>query len=53
MTVQMYPKGLETPREMPNLATALAERGYASTDIAKVLGGNWLRLFGEMWGGDA
>ena len=51
--MQMYPKGLETPREMPNLATALIRRGYAPDDVAKVLGGNWLRLFGEVWHPDA
>ena len=48
-TMQMYPKGLETPRKMINLAKALANRGYRPEDIAKLLGGNWLRLFGEVW----
>lgn len=52
-TMRMYPQGLETPREMPNLAAALAERGYAPDDIVKVMGGNWLRLFEEVWDGDA
>lgn len=52
MTTRMYPQGLATPREMPNLAAGLADRGYAQQDIAKVLGGNWLRLFEEVWDGD-
>ena len=47
--VQRYPKGLETPDEMPNLATALLRRGYAPDDISKILGGNWLRLLQEVW----
>lgn len=49
--MRMYPKGLETPRRMPNLAAALAGRGYAPDDVDKVLGGNWLRLFREVWTG--
>ena len=47
--MQLYPKGLETPDEMPNLATALLERGYKPDHIAKILGGNWLRLLTEVW----
>ena len=47
--VELYPKGLETPDEMPNIAVELMSRGYGRQDIAKVLGGNWLRLFHEVW----
>ena len=47
--VQLYPIGLETPDEMPNLATALLQRGYGADDIAKILGGNWLRVLQEVW----
>jgi len=49
--VELYPKGLETPDKMPNVAVALMGRGYAAGDVAKVLGGNWLRLFREVWPG--
>jgi membrane dipeptidase len=42
--------GLETPAKLPNVAVELARRGYAKPDIVKVLGGNWMRLFGEVWG---
>ena len=45
----LYPKGLETPDKLPVLADALSERGYKPEDIAKVLGGNWMRLFREVW----
>ena len=41
--------GLETPDKLPNVAVELARRGYGETDITKVLGGNWLRLFTEVW----
>ncbi|MCY3902994.1 MAG: dipeptidase [Caldilineaceae bacterium] len=47
--VQLYPPGLETPADMPNLAVALLERGYSQADAAKLLGGNWLRLFVDVW----
>jgi len=43
------PKGLETPDKMPALAEALHARGYKPEDITMILGGNWLRLFREVW----
>ena len=45
------PKDFETPDKFPNLATALTNRGYSPEDITKVLGGNWLRLFEQVWDG--
>lgn len=47
----VHPRDFETPDAMPNLALEMLGRGYAQADVAKVLGGNWLRLFREMWGG--
>ena len=44
-----HPKGLETPDKLPNLAEALMKRGYTAADITKILGGNFLRLFREVW----
>ena len=44
-----YPKGLETPDKLPILAEALMKRGYTPADITKILGGNFLRLFREVW----
>ena len=35
--------------EWPNVTRGLVARGYNDEDIAKVLGGNWLRLFKEVW----
>ena len=49
--VAMSPKGLETPDRLPDLAPALMNRGYRGEDIVKILGGNWMRLFGEVWQG--
>ena len=47
--VKLYPDDLESPDELPNLAAALQQRGYSDEEIAGILGGNWLRLFGEVW----
>ena len=49
--LSFQPKGLDTPAEFPNLAEALMKRGYSSTDIVKILGGNWMRIFEEVWRG--
>jgi microsomal dipeptidase-like Zn-dependent dipeptidase len=27
----------------------LMRRGYSSDDVAKILGGNWMRVFGQAW----
>jgi membrane dipeptidase len=35
--------------DLPVLATELMRRGYSNLDIAKVLGGNWMRVFGQAW----
>jgi membrane dipeptidase len=45
-----YVPDLNTPRRMERIADALAARGHTSARIEKLLGGNWLRLFGEAWG---
>ncbi len=44
-----HPYGMETPDTLGSVAAALAARGYAPADIAKVMGGNWLRLFERVW----
>jgi membrane dipeptidase len=49
--MDLYPDGLETPDKLHNLVGPLAQRGYSEADIAKLLGGNWLRLFGQVWPG--
>jgi membrane dipeptidase len=39
--------GLARERDLPNLTERLVERGWAETDVRKVLGENWLRVFRE------
>ena len=43
--------GLDTVADYPRITDALSQRGYADADIAKILGENWLRVYGEVTGG--
>ena len=45
-----YPDGIETPRDLRNLTRRLLERGYSEETTKKILGGNWVRVFREVWG---
>lgn len=45
----IHPQGMETPDKLPNLADELQRRGYDEAGTAKILGGNWLRLFRQVW----
>ena len=45
--------GLNGPLEYVNLAEALFARGYSKVDARKILGENFLQLFGEVWRQDA
>jgi len=42
--VLIYPQGIETPKTLFNLTDALLARGYKKEDIAKIWGGNWVRV---------
>jgi membrane dipeptidase len=44
-----YVPDLNTPRRMEQIADSLAARGHTSARIEKILGQNWLRLFGAVW----
>jgi len=45
-----YVEGLENPTEcFPNLCAALVRRNWSDEDIQLVLGGNILRVLGEVW----
>lgn len=58
-TKRMYPmpyeyetkvaEGFTYVSELPNVIRGLVVRGYADEDIAKLLGGNWLRVFTRVW----
>jgi membrane dipeptidase len=42
--------GLEKYSYFINFTRGLVARGYKDEDIAKIMGGNWLRVFEEIWG---
>lgn len=45
----VYADGFENLGRFPEVGTALQARGYDTTDIAKIVGGNWMRVFGQVW----
>ena len=42
-----YAQGLEASSGLPRLSEALIVRGYTPGDVQKIMGGNFLRVFGE------
>jgi membrane dipeptidase len=42
-------QGLEDEFDIPSIAPALAKRGYSASDIQKILGLNFLRVFKAVW----
>jgi membrane dipeptidase len=45
------PLGIRRIHEMPHITAAMLRRGWSEARILKLLGGNWLRLLEEVWGG--
>ncbi len=48
--VYLYVPDLNTPRRLETLASQLSRRGYTEARVSKILGGNFARLFAEVWG---
>ncbi len=44
----ILPQGLESAADLPKITAALAERGYTTEQLHKLLGGNLLRVFGAV-----
>src|ERR1700675_4173675 len=42
------PEGMDSAADLPKITQALLDRGYSAADIRKILGGNLLRVFGEV-----
>jgi len=42
------PQGMNSAADLPKITQALLDRGYSEQDIKKILGGNLLRVFGEV-----
>jgi membrane dipeptidase len=45
------PEGIRTIGEWPNLTAAMQGAGWPESRIRKVIGGNWQRVFKDVWGG--
>jgi membrane dipeptidase len=43
------PEGIRTIGEFPNLTAAMERAGWSETRIKKIMGENWVRVFGEVW----
>ncbi len=43
--IEIWPVGLENVTKFPDLTMALLKRGYTTTDVRKILGGNYMRVF--------
>ena len=44
------PEGIRTLGELPNLTAAMMRAGWTEARVRKVIGGNWLRVFKDVWG---
>jgi membrane dipeptidase len=42
------PQGMDSAADLPKITQALLDRGYSADDIKKILGGNLLRIFGQV-----
>lgn len=45
----IYAEGFHTISGLSDLPTELGKRGYKAKDISKILGGNMLRVFDQVW----
>lgn len=45
-----FVKGLTDYRSLLNITRGLMARGYKDEEILKIIGGNWMRVFKEVWG---
>lgn len=44
-----YVEGFESVSDIGNVRTEMQRRGYTAEEIAKVFGGNWMRVYREAW----
>lgn len=41
--------GFESVTDLPKVTAGLLGRGYTPEDVKKIIGGNWLRLYAQVW----
>ena len=46
--VECLPQGIDGVQDLPKITAELVRRGYSAADIKGILGGNLLRVFGEV-----
>lgn len=46
----LFVPDLNDPRRMAMIGEGLLARGHSVARVEKIIGGNWMRLFGEVWG---
>lgn len=46
----IMPQGFQRIEDFPNLTATLERRGWSELRVRKIMGENWLRLLGEVWG---
>ncbi|MFC3025038.1 dipeptidase [Vibrio zhugei] len=44
------PDGIRTLGDFPNLTEALLRHGFTEPQVRKIMGENWLRVLGDVWG---
>jgi membrane dipeptidase len=49
----VFPDWIKTPADFPVLASGLSAHGFGDDEVRAIMGGNWLRLFAEVIGGEA
>ena len=42
-----WPTWFQNPSDFPNILEGLSQRGFSDEDVAKIVGGNWLKFFRE------
>ena len=46
----IYVDAFESSDKLPRVTLGLLERGWSSTQVSRVLGENWMRVFRAAWG---
>jgi membrane dipeptidase len=44
-----YIEGFESVDGLGNVRAEFVRRGYTAEEIAKIFGGNWMRVYREAW----
>lgn len=44
-------EGLRDSSDFPRVAQGLRDRGYGGEEVRKLMGGNWMRLYSQVWSG--